>query len=70
MSSETKDGAVEFDCATPAIRRMQEEPYISWFSAISTYLGYAVLVAFGHIRDVSIFLLVCFVLLCFGWFLL
>ena len=27
------------------------EPTLSWFSALTTYLGYAVLIAFGHLRD-------------------
>jgi hypothetical protein len=28
-----------------------DEPHITWFAAISTYFGYAVLIMFGHIRD-------------------
>ena len=43
--------------ATPAGRphthrqEPTEEPHIGWFSALTTYLGYAVLIVFGHIRD-------------------
>jgi hypothetical protein len=28
-----------------------EEVHITWFAAITTYFGYAVLICFGHIRD-------------------
>ena len=37
-------------CQAPPTHR-KEEIEITWFAAMTTYLGYAVLVAFGHLRD-------------------
>jgi hypothetical protein len=36
---------------TSATSRRKHEDATPWFSALSTYLGYAVLILFGHIRD-------------------
>jgi hypothetical protein len=37
--------------ARPSSQRHDEEELIRFWSAITTYLGYAVLVLFGHVRD-------------------
>lgn len=29
----------------------KHEPVLSWFVAFTTYMGYAVLIMFGHLRD-------------------
>ena len=35
----------------PPHSQAREEPTLSWFSALTTYMGYAVLIVFGHLRD-------------------
>jgi hypothetical protein len=37
--------------ARPSSQRHDEDELIRFWSAITTYLGYAVLVLFGHVRD-------------------
>lgn len=52
MSSDSKsaDGPVSFDPIGKVRPHGGEHP-ITWFAAITTYFGYAVLVLFGHLRD-------------------
>jgi len=45
------DLPVQFNVIDKIRPHTGDEHPISWFSAITTYFGYAILVLFGHIRD-------------------
>ena len=48
-SAASLDSAASIDPAST--QRTPRHPKLSWFSAFTTYLGYAVLTVFGHVRD-------------------
>ena len=44
-------GAFQADEEYELVEIVDHEPHITWFAAFTTYLGYAVLIFLGRIRD-------------------